>query len=63
MHEPLLQQLVHKLMKKIFLQLIHQLKLLGCEVVHASFNRLILHTKKKDFEEAHSYVQSVIKTI
>ena len=52
LYDPLMHRLVHKLMKKSFLKLLHQFKQLGCEVVHADFNKVWLHTGKRDFDEA-----------
>ena len=63
MYDPLLHRLVHKLMKKNFFQLLLHFKQLGCEVVYGSFNKLYLHTKKRDFEEAKNFIDFVTKTI
>jgi hypothetical protein len=63
MYDPLLHRLVHKLMKKNFFQLLLQLRQLGCEVVYGSFNKMYLHTKKRDFEEAKNSMEFVFRTI
>ena len=63
LYDPLLHRLVHKLMKKSFLKLLHEFKKFGCEIVHADFNKVWLHTKKRDFEEAQNHINFVIKKI
>ena len=61
LYDPLLHRLVHKLMKKSFLKLIHAFKQFGCEIVHADFNKVWLHTGKRDFEEAQNHINFVIR--
>jgi DNA polymerase epsilon subunit 1 len=63
MADPFLLRLIHNLMKKSFLQLIYQFREHGCEIVHASYSKLLLHTKMKTFDEAQNYINYVIKTI
>lgn len=63
LYDPLMHRLVQKLMKKSFLKLLHHFKQLGCEVVHADFNKVWLHTGKRDFEEAQNHINFVIEQI
>ena len=63
LYDPLLHRLVHKLMKKSFLKLLHLFKQYGCDIVHADFNKVWLHTRKQDFEEAQNHINFVIKQI
>lgn len=55
--------MIHKLMKKCFMQLLMNFKQLGCQVVHASFHKVILTTDKTTYEEAQSHINFVIQTI
>merc|ERR1712029_225913 len=50
-------------MKKLFVQLISELKRLGGTVVSADFNRIILCTKKRTLEDAISYVDYITTTV
>lgn len=63
LYDPLLHRLVHKLMKKSFLRLLHQFKQFGCDIVHADFTKVWLHTRKRDFEDAKNHVDFVIKQV
>lgn len=63
LYDPLLHRLIHKLMKKSFLKLLQMFKQFGCEIVHADFNKVWLHTKKADFEDAQNHINFVIKQI
>jgi len=63
LYDPLVHRLVHKLMKKSFLRLLQQFREYGCEIVHADFNKVWLHTRKRDFEEAQNHVNFVVKKI
>lgn len=47
LYEPALCRMIHKLMKKLFMQLIGEFRRLGSSIVYADFNRLIVCTKKK----------------
>ena len=47
LYEPALCRMIHKLMKKLFMQLIGEFKRLGSSIVYADFNRIIVCTKKK----------------
>jgi hypothetical protein len=46
-YDPALHRLVHLMMQKVFLQLLHELKKLGSRIVFASFNQIIIATNKK----------------
>ena len=39
--------MIHKLTKKLFMQLIGEFRRLGSSIVYADFNRIIVCTKKK----------------
>jgi hypothetical protein len=44
-------------------QLISELQRLGATMVFADFTKIILSTKKKDADDAHSYTQYIISSI
>ena len=44
LREPALHRVVHRLMKKLFLQLIAEFRALGADVIYADFNRIIIDT-------------------
>ena len=49
LYEPAICRMIHKLMKKLFMQLISEFKRLGANVVYADFNRIVLCTKKRRY--------------
>lgn len=63
LYDPLLHRLVHKLRFKLYLQLLAAVKQLGCEIVHASTTKLLVHTRKTSFDEAEKYVEFLIATL
>jgi len=50
---------VHRLMKKTHNLLLHKLRALGAEVVHASFHQIVINTKKNQWEQAQSLIEFV----
>jgi len=60
LYDPMLHSLVHKMMKKSFLQLVSSFKQLGCKVVFANFSKIILYTGKYELEEAQNFVEFAI---
>jgi DNA polymerase epsilon subunit 1 len=63
LYEPALCRIVHSLMKKLFYQLIAELKRLGSTIIYADFNKIILCTKKRRIEDASGYILFVLNTI
>lgn len=63
LYDPMLHRMVHKMMKKLFLQLVSKLKKLGCQVVHGDFQKLIVTTEKRSFEEASQHIEFVLSQI
>ena len=47
LYEPALCRMIHKLMKKLFMQLIGEFRRLGSTIVYADFNKIIVCTKKR----------------
>lgn len=63
LYDPALRKTLLNLMKKLFIQLISELKRLGAVIVHADFNRIIICTKKRSFKDANAYVEYITNTI
>lgn len=62
-YDPALHRLVHLLMRKVFLQLVHELKSLGAKIVYATFNQIVIATNKKTLDDARTYWDFVHKTL
>lgn len=62
MYDPALHKLVHKLIKKVYIQLLAEFKKLGARIIHASFNKLIIATERRALSEAQSYASFLQKT-
>ena len=56
LHEPALHALVHALMTRVFHRLVAECRRLGAVVVHASFERVIIATGKRERGLAERYV-------
>ncbi|KAJ3287646.1 DNA polymerase epsilon catalytic subunit [Rhizoclosmatium sp. JEL0117] len=63
MHDPALFNMIHRLMRKVFLQLVGEFKQLGSQVVFCSFEKLVLSTPKTTLKHAIHYAKYVIETI
>lgn len=63
LHDPLLHRYVHKLMKKVFVQLLTKLRGLSAKIVYASFNKIIIDTGKTTMQNAESFVRYSIETL
>ncbi|KAG1384872.1 hypothetical protein G6F61_000060 [Rhizopus arrhizus] len=63
MYDPCLYDLIHNLMKKVFMQLIAELKRLGAKVVFANFHRILVTATKETSESAISYFEYLYRTI
>lgn len=50
-------------MKKLYIQLIAEFKTLGCMVVFANFNKIIVCTRKRSVSDALGYIEFVVQTI
>ncbi|XP_065643489.1 DNA polymerase epsilon catalytic subunit A isoform X2 [Hydra vulgaris] len=63
LYDPALCRFIHGLMKKYFMQLISEFKKLGSTIVYASFNKIILNTKKRKLKDGLAYVQYIMNSI
>ena len=63
LHEPALLELIHGLMKKVFFQLVAQVRKMGCEIIYANFERIVANTSKKTLAKAIPFSGFLIDTI
>ena len=63
LYDPALHRLVHSLMKKVWLQLLAELRVLGAKVVYASFTKVIIATEKASLQEAQDYSAFVLSSL
>ncbi|KAK4884405.1 hypothetical protein RN001_000676 [Aquatica leii] len=63
LYDPALLHTLQNLMKKLFLQLVAEFKRLGCTIVYANFNKIILCTKKRHVKDAIANAEFVIASI
>jgi len=63
LHDPLLHRYVHHLMKKVFVQILTEMRKLSARIVYASFNKVIIDTGKTNFRNAANFVRYSIETI
>ncbi|KAL1514239.1 hypothetical protein ABEB36_003526 [Hypothenemus hampei] len=63
LYEPALLKTLQSLMKKLFLQLIAEFKRLGCVIVYANFNKVVICTKKSNVEDALASIEFVVNSI
>lgn len=54
---------LQNLMKKLFLQLVAEFKRLGCTIIYANFNKIILCSKKSTVADAIANAEFVITAI
>jgi hypothetical protein len=59
LHDPALQGLLHALMRRAFSILLRTMRHSGCQIVHASFQRVIVCLGKQSKEEAFSVLQKL----
>jgi len=62
-YDPLLHRMVHKLLKKVFYRLLQKLQEMGCEIVHASFEKIVISTRKTSRENADAFIQNLSNTL
>ena len=55
--------MIHKLMKKMFLQLIGEFRRLGSTIVYADFSKIVVCTKKKSMSDASAYIEFILNSI
>ena len=55
--------MIHKLMKKMFLQLIGEFRRLGSTIIYADFSKIVVCTKKKSMSDASAYIEFILSSI
>ena len=55
--------MIHKLMKKMFLQLIGEFRRLGSTIIYADFSKIVVCTKKKSISDASAYIKFILSSI
>jgi len=63
LYDPALHRMVQLLMKKVWMQLLAELRSLGATVVHASYTRLIIATEKTSLSDAHAYADFLLGSL
>ncbi|CAI5707059.1 unnamed protein product [Peronospora effusa] len=61
--DPALQAMVKRLMEKLFLQLLAELRRLGSQIVYADFSKIIVCTNKKSVRDAQTYLNFILQTV
>eukprot|EP00727_Mastigamoeba_balamuthi_P002173 m51a1_g11953 putative dna polymerase epsilon catalytic subunit a (2223) ;mRNA; r:757795-765860 len=63
LREPAVHRVVHSLVKKLFFQLLFELRKLGARVVYANFHKAIVCTGKLEVEDAVGYTKFLVDTL
>ncbi|KAJ1654851.1 DNA polymerase epsilon catalytic subunit [Dispira simplex] len=63
LYDPCLYALVQGLMRKVFLQLLAEMRRLGAQIVFANFQKIIVATTKTSRSSAAAYTQYLLKTL
>lgn len=63
LYDPALRRSLNTLMKKLFLQIIAEFKILGVNIIYADFTKVIIHSGKKSIVDGISYADYVCQSI
>lgn len=63
LYDPALLRTLQNLMKKLFLQLVAEFKRLGCIIIYANFDKIVVCSKRKNVEDALANVEFVVSSI
>lgn len=63
LYDPALHKLVHRLIKKVFIQLLSEFRKLGSKIIYASFNRIIIATEKRTLKDGIGYFEFLKETL
>ena len=63
LYEPAICRMIHKLMKKMFLQLIGEFRRLGSTIIYADFSKIVICTKKRSMSDASAYIEFILSSI
>ncbi|KAL1527844.1 hypothetical protein AB1Y20_009223 [Prymnesium parvum] len=63
LHDPALQRMLLLMMKKVWMQLLAELRALGAKVVFSNFSSVIIATDKMGLKQGHDYVQFLLSSL
>lgn len=63
LYDPALRRSLNTLMKKLFLQIISEFKLLGVDIIYADFTKVIINSGKKNIIDGISYADYVCQSL
>ncbi|EDV21734.1 uncharacterized protein TRIADDRAFT_30078 [Trichoplax adhaerens] len=63
LYDPAMYRIVRFLMEKLFAQLLAEFKRLGSTIIHGSFSKIIICTKKRRVNDARSYLEFILQSI
>lgn len=63
LYDPALRRSLNTLMKKLFLQIIAEFKILGVDVIYADFTKVIIHSNKRSIVDGISYADYICQSI
>ncbi len=63
MNDPALHRVILTLMRSAFNQLLGEFQRLGCLIIFASFNRIVVATNKNKLADAQEYINFIISTV
>ena len=63
LYDPSLYNLLSKVMQKLFLQFLAEIRRLGGQIIAADSNKVLIATKKETMEEAKIYIEFLIQTL
>lgn len=63
LYDPALRRSLNTLMKKLFLQIISEFKLLGVDIIYADFTKIIINSGKKSIIDGISYADFICQSV
>ncbi|KAF5297091.1 hypothetical protein FQA39_LY02671 [Lamprigera yunnana] len=63
LYDPAILHTLQNLMKKLYIQLVAEFKRLGCTIIYANFNKIILCSKRRSVADAIASAEFVITSI
>lgn len=63
MYDPCLYGLIHGMMKKVYMQLVAEIKRMGATIVYASYHRIVVATAKDTMDTAIAYIDYMVRSI
>ncbi|XP_025837463.1 DNA polymerase epsilon catalytic subunit A [Agrilus planipennis] len=63
LYDPALLRTLQNLMKKLFIQLVAEFKRLGCTIVYANFDKIVICSRKTKVEDAIANIEFVVASL